>query len=682
MSSSSEILQRIRIARLQFCHNDLCPFSQNLHLNVDYDHVELSNTKAPAISYTWGEFDREKVKIGHDISGRVVEMELGKEWDVQETIMRLAMLCIENGEEHGSEHAGVWIDQLCIRQTDEAEIRATLASIPTIYRSLEVVILMPGGLCGCLREARAKIIASPEIRRVFQARNSSALFADKAGNPRDQDYIAAIVSSRKILDCVNAYGACTYFDRIWTRQELLYSHDVRVVRTRDDEMACASSPADAGHLSSFVDKLYHRLLKTNPPHVAFTEVRNASMDVWTKVEESLLDFGSPRTRLKFGCDHGVLTRLDFLLGERLKKLIPRGVDAPVQIGLLQFLTQIALLGRSTRKTTKARDYVTSVWVDCPGYVLPANYKKMCLPSLLADGIRQLESKHGISVEVSCLAGFFGFNSIGSALWRPMTYLGRRKIEGVSDVYRTVLSATPLPITPSGEIPLRLTPLPRTAFSQLAVEYSKSFSNSPITKVVEELGSIIRNWVPWCADRIASRVGEYITLSLTSGVHNDPRIPFLYKLYGMWMSDQRRNALSYAGFSNTEVRTWNGWENFDHYSVVYSLIATVLGLDVRDCQNCGLKLMVVPGHCIGFTTPVLKSEAGREEAITVSITHFSGILKEVHRITKPYWVTLEAVKVADQPVPRYRATGIWVPQDKLSLQVGAYVDQNDYDALLE
>lgn len=109
MSSSPVILQRIRIAKLQFCHNDLCPFSHNLHLNVgyDHDHVKLSNTKAPAISYTWGAFDRENVKIGHDISGQVLEMELEKEWDVQETIVRLAMLCFENGEEHGSEHAGL-----------------------------------------------------------------------------------------------------------------------------------------------------------------------------------------------------------------------------------------------------------------------------------------------------------------------------------------------------------------------------------------------------------------------------------------------------------------------------------------------------------------------------------------------------------------------------------------------
>jgi Heterokaryon incompatibility protein (HET) len=42
------------------------------------------------------------------------------------TIMRLAMICRKNGKEHGQEHAGLWIDQLCIPQTDD-EIKATLA---------------------------------------------------------------------------------------------------------------------------------------------------------------------------------------------------------------------------------------------------------------------------------------------------------------------------------------------------------------------------------------------------------------------------------------------------------------------------------------------------------------------------------------------------------------------------
>jgi hypothetical protein len=59
---------------------------------------------------TGGEFDRRDVFIGHDAQGTPVSMNLGQEWDVQDTIVRLAMLCMENGQEYGPEHAGLWID--------------------------------------------------------------------------------------------------------------------------------------------------------------------------------------------------------------------------------------------------------------------------------------------------------------------------------------------------------------------------------------------------------------------------------------------------------------------------------------------------------------------------------------------------------------------------------------------
>jgi hypothetical protein len=129
------------------------------------DRVKLSDTKALAISYTWGEFERKKVKLGQDIEGKAVEMELEKEWDIQETIVRLAMLCLENGEAHGSEHAGIWIDQLSISQTDDTKIPASLASIPNIYQTLDVVVLVPGGICGCLQKTYERVLASPEVRQ-------------------------------------------------------------------------------------------------------------------------------------------------------------------------------------------------------------------------------------------------------------------------------------------------------------------------------------------------------------------------------------------------------------------------------------------------------------------------------------------------------------------------------------
>jgi hypothetical protein len=51
-------------------------------LAVQVEEVELEKSKAIAISYTWGEFERRYVDIGHvsQRSNNPVRMELGHEW--------------------------------------------------------------------------------------------------------------------------------------------------------------------------------------------------------------------------------------------------------------------------------------------------------------------------------------------------------------------------------------------------------------------------------------------------------------------------------------------------------------------------------------------------------------------------------------------------------------------------
>ncbi|KIX04666.1 uncharacterized protein Z518_05536 [Rhinocladiella mackenziei CBS 650.93] len=141
MEETSKYPTFIRVARMQFCHNSEYEHGSDLHLNIEFDDIELEKSSAIAISYTWGEFDREDEVIGHDTEGTPLLLNLGKEWDVQEMTACLARLCIDNGEERGSRHAGCWIDQLCIRHTDEG-FRTALANIPSIYRKLDVVALM------------------------------------------------------------------------------------------------------------------------------------------------------------------------------------------------------------------------------------------------------------------------------------------------------------------------------------------------------------------------------------------------------------------------------------------------------------------------------------------------------------------------------------------------------------
>jgi len=73
-----------------------------------------------------------------------------------------------------------------------------------------------------------------------------------------------------------------------------------------------------------------------------------------------------------------LSTVEFLSGRRITESNHDGNGSR----LWDFFNNLHELAVSTRRATKARGYVTSVWVDCPGYILPEKYKKMCLPSLL------------------------------------------------------------------------------------------------------------------------------------------------------------------------------------------------------------------------------------------------------------------------------------------------------------
>lgn len=140
----------ILVARLAYCCDLECPFLKQvkgLHLVVEKDKTLLAEAQAVALSYTWGEFDRKSRLIGHDSAGTSVSLTLGDEWVLEEVIEVLAELCMKEGDD--MKQAGIWMDQLCIPQ-QEAAIRETLARIPDIYRSLEVVALMPGSHCECL----------------------------------------------------------------------------------------------------------------------------------------------------------------------------------------------------------------------------------------------------------------------------------------------------------------------------------------------------------------------------------------------------------------------------------------------------------------------------------------------------------------------------------------------------
>lgn len=646
--------------RLQFCHDDTCQITEHLHLKIETEDVELSRSLAIAISYTWGEFDRKDVVIGHSAQGNIVRMNLGKEWDIKELIVSLAMICIENGEEHGMEHAACWIDQLCIIQTQDDDIRTTLAKIPSIYRTLDVVALMPGSLCSCLQQQADWLYSEKELTP----------FSHRWGD--------------MLTGCVHCLGLCSYFDRVWTRQELLYSQSIRIVRTSFDETPCVKSVDDVHNLSSFTNRLFIRYLQ---------EGLTREQALLRIQSENLLFSGESYSSIQLyrGSSHdGRASRIQqvgFLLGQRLLRQEQETRQQDGKSRLHEFLYRLESMGRSNRRATKARDYVTSVWVDCPGYILPKDFKKMCLPSLLEDAVRQLENNHGVSIPVIRSTGILGNNLNESLLWRPMKYLGRQRIFGADQIYNVLIPGLQsIPITKKGEVPLCVLAPPIVALSRLAGEYSKVFSGQNSADVYEALKRVINNWPDPYITRALVWHGKFV---MHSGRVIDRSIKFILFLLSY---ANRERGIEREGFGNMNVSSWDRSIEVDHYQLVYRLVTVVLGLDSQECQRRGLRLMVSLNYpiCIGLTTMELGDGKARMSAKSWTQQDIGDVVticaenpQKSRSATKEYGtLLLEGVKKEGSPTARYHINGVWVPFGFISsFKPGAFVEAGGQDGLL-
>lgn len=110
-----------------------------------------------------------------------------------------------------------WIDQLCIDQTDDAEVRATLVKIPAIYRPFDVIVLFPGKPCSCHEE------------RLLDVRAYIAIGADA------EKWMPAI---QDMMFCLSNVMYGQWFLRIWTRQQLLYARSIRTKWTSQEPTPC------------------------------------------------------------------------------------------------------------------------------------------------------------------------------------------------------------------------------------------------------------------------------------------------------------------------------------------------------------------------------------------------------------------------------------------------------------
>jgi len=374
----------IRASKFNLCHQPSCSILSGPHLVIATTLVSLRKDNAVAISYAWGEFARAPRAIGHKADGTVVFLELGQEWHVNHLIQKLAYLC-------ESQFPGYcWLDQLSVPQRGE-EVRQILASIPAIFKCLNVFVIFPVANCRCFIEkfgfvsnfiesSRLQVVSAPQFDRLLQAATGHS-----------PESVRLLLSSQS---CLHFGGFSSWFKRVWTRQELMYASRIQLIRASREFAPCIRTGGlvSLNHvdLEPFVQLTMQEALEDAGyiPHdvESFIQARMQVVLELAKLvylaQHSFADFVyTGLTQLENVPP--TCTMSAFLLGYPIQ--IRRSHDD--QHPQL-FVARIANLSKSPRMATDVRDYVNAIWVDCPRYELPRDYRSAGLGDLLDDAAIQ------------------------------------------------------------------------------------------------------------------------------------------------------------------------------------------------------------------------------------------------------------------------------------------------------
>ncbi|KAL8980009.1 MAG: hypothetical protein Q9205_004794 [Flavoplaca limonia] len=753
--------QIIRTVTFDFCSDPHCSWASDsastVHLLIRHNDIlirEVVQNRLKAISYAWGDFERTNRLIGHDVLGSHVSMQLGAEWNTEEFTNRLALLAFE--------HGACWIDQLCIPQKD-AEIRKALASIPTIYRTFDVIVLMPGAPCNCVHEALETLEVAYEFGD--ESEYNSVVNAIEPG----------------ITKCLSMLISSSWFNRLWTRQELLYSRRISLAWTGMIDAPCVKPGRllDEDHhyitaehaldLPPFARLLYQQaaqavkansaffgepfgvkmvkkaLLKGSPsalvdliPSFADATVEfllsrrvygntEAGRIVREKAEEGRKLLESSREKMTTLTEkvatkvvevsvsndyRSALTAFREYLGEREEstgkgsivrlrafqffagKVVENGSEDPRHTNemsqLQRFLDGLSGLRGSGRTSTQAKDYVNSIWADCPRYEVHAESKDMDLPTLLEDALRQLHRNHQIGIMTTFPCGILGIDH-GTGQWKPSSYLSVGSINVAAHVYGPMAyPIKPIPLAPDGTIPLRVIRSARTALSWMAVDYEDHLARYPTDFMFRSMKRVVGLWPPDLHGRsltkaayepsdslqgprtVGGLIASFIPIFVSNFVraslgrqetfHSDLQEP-RSRAHGA-LDNRRQEESDKEDFKSKlldhRISQWDSAAEINHFPVVYKMATEALGIDYETCRSRGLRLMVSRDPpCLGLADRTFPSRYARVRAglippdslKTVCMAHGQGVHGSV---------LYEVEKVDGLGTPRYRVFGVWVP----------------------
>jgi hypothetical protein len=368
------------------------------------------------------------------------------------------------------------------------------------------------------------------------------------------------------------------------------------------------------------------------------------------------------------------------------------LGTPLTVGtkserIARFLNSLLDHSMGERSATEARDYVVSVWTDCPSYSIPANYESMGVLELLEDAIRQFEAKEAKTFATTCPLGLLG-GTEQTICWRPANGLQSSSVDRSRHLYAPARTDTVLPLR-NNLVPLRKTGATSTSISSRAEDYEACCSTLPTADMLWYMVRVVQNWN-------TDSQGRLSTWKKEDGL-------WLYKDAFMQELDHEGDALEPEnlakferlflglldgpeGAPNMQIadfrRSWKGFPELDHYALVYRTVVYVLGLDYKACIKAGIRLLIarecpamiglIAGNAGFHTGETLAGE--REETLTIW-TGSEGAQK----------ILYEAIRHNDdtQGLPQYRVAGVWVPcRDVKEGEIGAIPSGHDeYDALL-
>jgi hypothetical protein len=696
---------QVLAASFNICNDDACQCPETMHLLVSTNYVPLETGNAVAISYTWGEFDRHEMLLGHDENGRNVSMVLGCEWNRIDVIERLFQLAFTLTSTE--EAMPFWIDQLCIPQDNEAVIRATLAAIPKIFNIFDSVALLPGSPCKCLQK-------SINIYGQHQFKNLSRADATQL----------SIEWAQMMGMCVNSISFCSYFERVWTRQEMEYTRKMHVEWTGSEVSPCVRPSAHEGDimfkllnmrvkdvddedegkdedentseaetdaleaeqkLAPFARQVYQRALASGMTHIhALARVKLKHDKAWHNCLLAFEDFLSRDVARTHGRYFAIEALCQFLTGTPLEIINKdsAGVVLTEAQKLRKFASQLSGVGWVQRSATRERDYVLAVWIDCPRYTVPDGYATMGLPLLLEDAIMQLERNFKMTVPVLAFAGLFG-GLRPSVFWRPTMYLPKVEVSHTRHVYGPILPESAfLPISESPGLPLNVY-RPEMGRAKNHVLFTDFIYRKSAEQIIHFVRSVVAEWPNATVERIqSSRKTEFENPleGLSAGVKNMLLMahPLMKELLAETVP--QFTTIEAMIFHSGVVMIHNEVERF--LDVLFELVCEALGL-------------FIPAQPFRYSLPLVIRD-GENPAIGICRQEWPGQRNSSSRAEGRVTVcrddsgpgsgntVLEAVKIESEVefFDTYMAIGVWVPQQVTSWQdIGGVTIEATQNALL-